>query len=75
MPIFFLSGALFPLANLPLAMSIITKLDPLAYGVDGLRGALINNWQFSVGFDIALLAAIGAVFLSAGAYLFSRIEA
>jgi ABC-2 type transport system permease protein len=56
-------------------MSIITKLDPLAYGVDGLRGALINNWQFSVGFDIALLAVIGAVFLSAGAYLFSRIEA
>ena len=38
MPIFFLSGALFPLANLPLAMSIITRLDPLAYGVDGLRG-------------------------------------
>src|SRR6201993_154222 len=72
MPIFFLSGALFPLANLPLAMSIITKLDPLSYGVDGLRGALINNWQFSVGFDIALLAVIGAVFLSAGAYLFSE---
>src|SRR6201993_3549723 len=68
MPIFFLSGALFPLANLPLAMSIITKLDPLSYGVDVLRGALINNWQFSVGFDIALLAVIGAVFLSAGAY-------
>jgi ABC-2 type transport system permease protein len=75
MPIFFLSGALFPLANLPLAMSIITKLDPLSYGVDGLRGALINSWQFSVGVDIALLAAIGVVFLSAGAYLFSRIEA
>jgi ABC-2 type transport system permease protein len=75
MPIFFLSGALFPLANLPLAMSVITKLDPLAYGVDGLRGALINNWQFSLSVDVALLAAIAAVFLSAGAYLFSRIEA
>jgi ABC-2 type transport system permease protein len=75
MPIFFLSGALFPLANLPLAMSIITKLDPLSYGVDGLRGALISNWQFSLGVDVALLAAIGAVFLGAGAYLFSRIEA
>jgi ABC-2 type transport system permease protein len=75
MPIFFLSGALFPLANLPLAMSIITRLDPLAYGVDGLRGALINHWQFSLTLDVALLAAIAAVFLSAGAYLFSRIEA
>src|SRR5438270_8374156 len=57
MPIFFLSGALFPLANLPLAMSVITKLDPLAYGVDGLRGALINNWHFSLSVDVALLAA------------------
>jgi ABC-2 type transport system permease protein len=75
MPIFFLSGALFPLTNLPLAMSIITRLDPLAYGVDGLRGALINHWQFSLTLDVALLAAIAAVFLSAGAYLFSRIEA
>jgi ABC-2 type transport system permease protein len=75
MPIFFLSGALFPLANLPLAMSIITRLDPLAYGVDGLRGALINTWHFSLAFDVTLLACIAAVFLSAGAWLFSRIEA
>jgi ABC-2 type transport system permease protein len=75
MPIFFLSGALFPLANLPLVMSIITKLDPLAYGVDGLRGALINTWHFSLVFDVTLLAGIAVLFLGAGAYLFSRIEA
>ncbi len=75
MPIFFLSGALFPLANLPLVMRVITRLDPLSYGVDGLRGALINNWQFGLTFDVALLAAIAVAFLSAGAYLFSRIEA
>jgi len=75
MPIFFLSGALFPLTNLPLAMRIITKLDPLAYGVDGLRGALIDNWHFGLTVDVAVLACIAAVFLSGGAYLFSRIEA
>jgi ABC-2 type transport system permease protein len=75
MPIFFLSGALFPLANLPLVMKIITKLDPLAYGVDGLRGALINTWHFSLAFDVTVLAAIAALFLGGGAYLFSRIEA
>jgi ABC-2 type transport system permease protein len=74
LPIFFLSGALFPLANLPLAMTIITRLDPLAYGVDGLRGVLINTWQFSLAFDVTLLAAIAVVFLSLGAYLFTRIE-
>jgi ABC-2 type transport system permease protein len=75
MPIFFLSGALFPLANLGRVMDVITKIDPLTYGVDGLRGALINNWYFNLTIDVALLVAIGALFLSAGAYLFSRIEA
>jgi ABC-2 type transport system permease protein len=75
MPIFFLSGALFPLANLPLAMRIITRLDPLAYGVDGLRGALINTWHFGLSFDLMLLTGIAALFLCGGAFLFSRIEA
>ncbi|HTD96716.1 MAG TPA: ABC transporter permease [Edaphobacter sp.] len=74
MPIFFLSGALFPLANLPFAMKIITKLDPLTYGVDGLRGALIQTWQFSALIDVSVLALIGVLFLSVGAYLFSKIE-
>lgn len=75
LPIFFLSGALFPLADLGWVMNVITKLDPLTYGVDGLRGVLINNWYFTLTIDVALLVAIGALFLSAGAYLFSRIEA
>src|SRR5947209_11137624 len=38
MPIFFLSGALYPLSNLPAALTVLTRLDPLSYGVDGLRG-------------------------------------
>src|SRR5689334_17679524 len=37
MPLFFLSGSLYPLDHLPAAMKVITRLDPLAYGVDGLR--------------------------------------
>jgi ABC-2 type transport system permease protein len=74
MPIFFLSGALFPLANLPAFMAIITRLDPLTYGVDGLRGVLINAWHFNAAFDLSILAMIAAVFVTAGAYLFSKIE-
>src|SRR5438309_2417544 len=42
MPIFFLSGALYPLSNLPAALTVLTRLDPLSYGVDGLRGAFIG---------------------------------
>lgn len=75
MPIFFLSGALYPLSNLPRVMSVITKLDPLAYGVDGLRGSLIYEWQFGAAIDFAVLGGIAVLFLSAGAWLFSRIEA
>ena len=75
LPLFFLSGALFPLANLPPVMAFITRLDPLTYGVDGLRGALINVWHFNAATDISVLAMIAAVFVSAGAYLFSKIEA
>jgi ABC-2 type transport system permease protein len=74
MPIFFLSGALFPLANLPAFMAIITRLDPLTYGVDGLRGVLINAWHFNAAFDLSMLAMIAAVFVTTGAYLFSKIE-
>src|SRR3954454_12243574 len=46
MPIFFLSGALYPLNNLPGALSVVTRLDPLAYGVDGLRTTLIGVSTF-----------------------------
>ena len=74
MPIFFLSGALFPLENLPTALSIATRLDPLAYGVDGLRGALIGVAQFSALTNLALLAAVAAAFLALGAWTFSRIQ-
>jgi ABC-2 type transport system permease protein len=74
MPIFFLSGALFPLENLPTALGIAVRLDPLAYGVDGLRGALIGVAQFSALTNLSLLAAVAAAFLALGAWTFSRIQ-
>jgi ABC-2 type transport system permease protein len=74
MPIFFLSGALFPLTGLPKALEIVANLDPLTYGVDGLRGALIGVSHFSSALDTAVLAVIAALLVSAGAYLFSRIQ-
>jgi len=74
LPIFFLSGALFPLTNLPTAMAVITRLDPLTYGVDALRGALIGSTHFGFAWDLGALCLLAAAFLSLGAYLFSRIE-
>ena len=80
LPIFFLSGALYPLKNLPVVLSWITHADPLAYGIDGLRGVLIGAWQFPLApqinflLDFGLLAGLAAIFLGTSAYLFSRIE-
>ena len=74
MPIFFLSGALFPLVGLPLALRILTGIDPLAYGIDGLRSALIAASHFGPALDVAVLVGAGCVFLGLGTYFFSRIE-
>jgi ABC-2 type transport system permease protein len=74
LPIFFLSGALFPLTNLPKPLAIITRLDPLTYGVDALRGVLINASHFGLALDVSVLCAIAVAFLSLGGYLFSKIQ-
>jgi ABC-2 type transport system permease protein len=74
MPLFFLSGALFPLKDLPLAIDIIAKINPLSYGVDALRGLLSNVAFIGVGVDMLVLIGVGLLFVTAGAVLFSRIE-
>jgi len=74
MPIYFLSGALYPLKNLGKAMTFVTHLDPLTYGVDGLRGALIQAYYFSPVLDATVLVAVACCLLALGAYLFSKIE-
>jgi len=75
MPIFFLSGALFPLTNLPLALSVATRLDPLSYGIDGLRGALIGTSALGFGIDMGVMVIVATIFLALGAWSFSRIQA
>ena len=43
MPMFFLSGALFPIQNLPGWMTVLTRLDPVAYGIAPVRSALLGG--------------------------------
>jgi ABC-2 type transport system permease protein len=74
MPLFFLSGALYPLEGLPGAMRYVTAANPLTYGVDGVRGALIGAWHFGAFPDTLVLAAVGALFVGLGAWSFSRIQ-
>lgn len=74
MPIFFLSGALFPLSNLPPALAFATRLDPLTYGIDGLRLAFLGTSHFSVVTNLSVLVIVASCFLALGAYAFSRIQ-
>jgi len=74
MPLFFLSGAFFPLAGLPRVLSIIVKIDPLTYGVDGIRGALVGLSHFGLPMDFVILTVITLVILAIGSWLFSKIQ-
>ena len=74
LPIFFLSGALFPLDHLPKALAAITSADPLSYGIDGLRGTLIGLSHFGLLKDLWVLTAVAVALLGIGSYLFSKIE-
>jgi ABC-2 type transport system permease protein len=75
MPMFFLSGALFPLDGLPKAISWLVKINPLSYGVDGLRASLGAVSYFGIHIDLIVVAASIAVLSALCAYLFSRIQA
>jgi ABC-2 type transport system permease protein len=74
LPIFFLSGALYPLENLPRILKWITHADPLSYGVDGLRGILVGSWKFNFSLDLGILVGMAVMLLCVSAWLFSRIE-
>jgi len=74
MPVFFLSGALFPLSGLPGAIEVVSKLDPLSYGIDGVRGALVGQMTFGFGLDFLVLAVIAGLVMAIGGYLFSKIQ-
>jgi ABC-2 type transport system permease protein len=74
MPIFFLSGALFPLDGLPKVLGAITMIDPLSYGIDGMRSVLIERSHYGGLLDFEVLVAVALVFIAFGAYRFSKIQ-
>ncbi|HUD09960.1 MAG TPA: ABC transporter permease [Patescibacteria group bacterium] len=74
-PVFFLSGALFPLTGVVSFLSVIAYFNPLAYGVDAVRGSLTGVTHFGLMTDFTVLAIISVIVLSIGSYLFSKVEA
>jgi ABC-2 type transport system permease protein len=74
MPLFFLSGALFSLGELPSALKIVTTLNPLSYGVDGIRGALSGVFQLGLFADLSVLIVMIAIVGVISTYLFNKME-
>lgn len=71
-PLFFFSGALFPLDNLPAWLSAVTYLDPLTYGVDAMRGAMFGIGNLPLHVDLLALALFAVILMCIGSIEFSR---
>jgi ABC-2 type transport system permease protein len=83
MPMFFLSGALFPLVGLPVWMTILTRLDPASYGIDPIRRTLLGvpaerlaltlgDQTVPIIGEVAVVIAFGLVMLAIGARSFQQ---
>lgn len=74
-PLFFLSGSMFPLDNIPGVMKAIASVNPLSYAVDAMRSTLINQTHFGLGIDFIVMTGILLVTIIFSIYRFKRIEA
>ena len=74
-PLFFLSGAIYPIEGLPVAVQYLALANPLTYGIDGLRAALVGSSSFPLLVDFVALVISSVVMVALGAYLFERVEA
>ncbi len=73
-PLFFLSGALFPLSQIPDWLSFLIYCDPLTYGVEGIRHAMTGEAQINPLLSLAALGGFAALILFIGSLLFQRIK-
>jgi ABC-2 type transport system permease protein len=74
MPLFFFSGAIFPLQGVGPGLTLVASCNPLAYGVDGLRASFGGQSFYGMGMDILVLGLFCAFFLALGSWLFSKIQ-
>ena len=73
-PLFFLSGALFPVNGLPDWLRLLTTVNPVSYGVDALRGLLLGTYSFGLATDIAVLTLFAVVMVALGSWAFDRMK-
>ncbi|MCJ7571285.1 MAG: ABC transporter permease [Candidatus Thermoplasmatota archaeon] len=73
-PMFFLSGALFPITNLPPWLSPFIFFNPVTYSVDGVRGVMMGFSKFNIAFDFAIVSLFAIVMILIGTYAFKKMK-
>ena len=74
-PLYFLSGALYPLNHVPTWLRLVAEFNPMSYAVDALRDLLIGQTHFGLLKDMIVLSATLVILMAFGAYRFNHIEA
>jgi len=74
-PLYFLSGALYPLEHVPDWLRIVAEVNPMSYAVDAMRDVLIGQSHFGLAKDLTVLTVAVVALTIFGAYRFRHIEA
>jgi ABC-2 type transport system permease protein len=74
LPMFFFSGALFPVTSLPYWIKWAFYINPLTYGVDALRTVMIGGWHslLPLYYEILIIVVLDIIAVIIGTYLFSN---
>ena len=71
-PFVFLAGVFFPLGNLPPALRYVAYINPLTYGIDGLRAAVTGVATLNLWLDVGVSAAVACLLVAFATYSFGR---
>ncbi len=80
MPMLFLSGAMYPVTAMPVALRRLTLINPLTYGIDALKHVLLRNGapplgpEFTLSLDLLIVAVVSVTMLTLAALSFRRKE-
>jgi ABC-2 type transport system permease protein len=75
MPMFFLSGAMYPVKNLPEILKWISRINPLTFGIDALKHSILKDsaiFDFTLFVDLSVLAILSVVFVILAGIMFER---
>jgi ABC-2 type transport system permease protein len=73
-PIFFLSGALYPIDGLPRALRAVVLVNPMSYAVDAVRGLCIGHHAFPLALDAAVVVVSAVLMGGVATRAFARME-